>query len=51
MGIVETSIIIARHSSLRMVATVLMTMRLMTLFSILIGTWVAARPLTASRRT
>jgi O-antigen/teichoic acid export membrane protein len=49
MGIAETAIIIAWHSSLRMVATVLVTMRLITLVSMLIGTWAATRSLVARR--
>jgi O-antigen/teichoic acid export membrane protein len=44
MGIAETVIISLRHDSLKMVATVLVTMRIATLAGILIGTWMAARP-------
>jgi len=50
MGIGETAIIIARHDSLALVATVLVGMRLATLITILIGTWAAAGPLAMARR-
>lgn len=49
-GIAETSIIVMRHDSLKMVATVLVMMRLATLASILIGTWATARPLAVARQ-
>ena len=41
-GIVETAIIVGRHDSLHMVATVLVTMRLATLVTLLVGTWATA---------
>jgi O-antigen/teichoic acid export membrane protein len=50
-GIAETTIIIMRHDSLKMVATLLVTMRLATLTGILIGTWATTRPLVGARQT
>lgn len=50
MGIAETAIIITRHDSLAMVATVLVGMRLATLIIILIGAWATAGPLAMVRR-
>lgn len=47
MGMVETAIITVRHDSIRMVAMVLVSMRLVSLVTILIGTWVTARPAAA----
>lgn len=43
MGIAETAIIMMRHDSLTMVATVLVTLRVATLLMILIGAWATAR--------
>lgn len=48
-GIAETAIILVRHDSLKMVATVLVTMRLITLAGILIGAWATARPITVAQ--
>ncbi len=45
MGIAETAVIVVRHDSLAMVATVLVSMRVVTLVAILAGAWTAARPL------
>lgn len=44
MGIAETALIVVRHDSLTMVATTLVTMRVATLLTILIGAWATARP-------
>jgi len=44
MGIAETALIVMRHDSLTMVATTLVTMRVVTLLTILIGAWATARP-------
>ena len=49
-GIVETAIIVWRHDSLHMVATVLVTMRLATLCTLLVGTWAAARTIVVPQR-
>ena len=49
-GIVETAIIVARHDSLHMVATVLVTMRLATLVTLLVGTWAVTRTIALPRR-
>lgn len=50
MGTIESAIIIARHDSLMMVATVLVGMRLTTLAAILVVAWTTARPVAVTRR-
>lgn len=45
MGIAETAVIMVRHDSLTMVATVLVSLRVATLLTILVGAWATARPL------
>ena len=49
-GLVETAIIVGRHDSLHMVATVLVTMRLATLVTLLFGAWAATRTVALPRR-
>ncbi|MGE3491483.1 MAG: lipopolysaccharide biosynthesis protein [Vicinamibacterales bacterium] len=51
MGAAETVIIVMRHDSLAMVATILVAARLTTLIAILIGTWATARPRVVVRST
>lgn len=51
MGLVENSLILARHDSLRIVAVILATTRLAGLTTILIGAWVVARRRAAGPRT
>ena len=48
-GIAETALIVGRHDSLHMVATVLVTMRLATLITLLFGTWAVARTIAVPR--
>jgi O-antigen/teichoic acid export membrane protein len=49
MGVAETAIITVRHDSLKMVAIILVSMRLASLLMILVGAWVTVRPLAVAR--
>ena len=49
-GIAETAIIIGRHDSLHLVATVLVTMRLGTLVTLVAGIWAATRTIAVPQR-